>query len=110
MRPSPVRITKPDGSSHVVGARDFRHRAPEAEIDKPEEPVDAQGTSVVGEISQRELEAAVRKTLFQVMRDSTKLSERTAAATASIKYLAIRYRVGPEWGDELDDPGETDAE
>ncbi len=103
MRASPVRITKPDGSSHVTSAHDLRHR-PQTAAETPEEtPPSPADINPLDAVTQDMLETMTRATLYKVMRDSDKLSERTAAATSAVKYLAIKYKVGPAYGDELEE-------
>lgn len=97
-RAEPVRITKPDGSSHVVSAHDLRQRSQEAAAPAPPDemvPDDA--------VTQAMLEQKTMSTLFKIMRDSEKFSERTSAATAAVKFLAIKYKIGPAFGADLDD-------
>jgi hypothetical protein len=94
--PSPVTITKPDGSSHVTSGQAFRHRDPAA-ADEPE------ARTPDGAVTQELLEEMVMRTLVKVMRDSDKLSERTAAATSAVKFLAMKNRLGPTFGEDLDD-------
>lgn len=99
-RPSPVRITTPDGDSHVVSAHEFKTRA----MPETEEAAPAEEMTPAGAVTTESLEDMTRRTLYRVMKDSEKLSERTAAATAAVKYLSIKYRVGPELGADLDEP------
>jgi hypothetical protein len=100
MRAAPVTITKPDGSSHVTSAYDFTHR-PEAASDMPSET--SEPLAPQGAVTIELLEEMVMRTLVKVMRDSDKLAERTAAATAAVKYLGIKYRVGPAFGEDLEE-------
>lgn len=103
MRPSPVTITKPDGSSHVTSAHDFRQR-PASAADTPEDsPPSAEDFTPGDAVTTETLESMTMMTLYKVMRDSDKLAERTGAATAAVKLLALKYRVGPAFGEDLDD-------
>ena len=105
-RAAPVTITKPDGSRHVVSAYDLRQR-PDAAAGLPEDtPPSPDDIDQKDLCNQELLEEMTRTTLYKVMRDSDKLSERTAAATAAVKYLAIKYRIGPEYGQDLDEEKE----
>ena len=103
MKAAPVTIIKPDGSSHVTSAWDLRHR-PAAAADSPEDsPPSAEDFKPGDAVTQESLEAMVMQTLYKVMRDSDKLSERTAAATSAVKFLGIKWRVGPAFGEDLDE-------
>jgi hypothetical protein len=96
---SPVIVTKGDGTTQQVSAEEFRARQDEAIADTIPEITD---------FSQEILEEEIRKTLIAVMRHSLKLNERTAAATAGVKYMAAKSRMG-DFGSGLDDdPDEKD--
>ena len=97
---SPVIVTSHDGTTQQVSAHDFKRR----EDVPPEEPPAGEVPELaeVVDISQEALEAEIRTTLIQVMRNAVKLTERTAAATAGIKYLAVKERGGGEFGAGLD--------
>jgi hypothetical protein len=97
-RAEPVKIIKPDGSSHVASARDFRQRPTDEPEDHPPEELTPEGA-----VTQDLLEEWVKRTLVKVMRDGEKLSERTAAASAAIKYMAVKGRLGPVFGEDLDE-------
>ena len=107
MRPSvaPVTITKPDGSRFTVPGSEYKHRAAEAakrqEItgeDNPEEFVPS------GAVTQEALEEMVMRTLHTAMRNPLcKPAEQIAAATAAVKYLSIKFRLGPAFGEDLDE-------
>jgi len=100
---APVTITKPDGSSHVTSAYDLRHR-PAAAADLPEDsPPSAEDFKPGDAVTLAALEEMTMRTLYKVMRDSEKLAERTAAATSAVKFLAVKFRVGPEFGADLDE-------
>ena len=100
-RAEPVTIIKPDGSSHVASARDFRQRPAETADPPPVPPTEEMNPE--GAVTQELLEEQIMRTLLYVMKHAEKLSERTAAATSGVKFLAIKYRLGPEFGADLDE-------
>lgn len=101
-RPSPVKIIGPDGDAHVVSAQEFKHREP------PDLPTPAETAQLAEELTPGEaitlelLEEQTMRTLYRTMRLAEKLSERTAAAAQAIRYMAIKYKLGPEFGADLD--------
>ena len=95
----PVKIIKPDGATHIVSANEFRNRAAEAA-----DTIPAPTMTPDGAVTLELLEEMTMLTLFRNMRDAEKLSERTAAATAAVKFIAIKLRIGPIFGEGLDDP------
>ena len=103
-RPGPVTVTRPDGSRFTVPGQEYKSRAAEAakrqEItgeDNPEEFVPSAA------VTQESLEEMVMRTLHTAMRNPLcKPAEQIAAATAAIKFLWIKYRVGPAFGEDLD--------
>lgn len=106
--PSPVTIERPGQAPQTVTADAFKGRVPPSNGDKPGETSpdgDPPGFVPItdDDATQEVMETEIRKTLIQVMRNSVKWPERTAAATAAVKYLAIKYKVGPEFGGGLDD-------
>lgn len=101
-RPSPVKIITPDGETHAVSAQEFKHRAP------PDLPTPEKTAALAEEMNPSEvvslelLEEQTMRTLYRNMRHAEKLSERTAAALGAIKFMAIKYKLGPEFGADLD--------
>jgi hypothetical protein len=51
----------------------------------------------------KKLEKKIEDTLMLVMNGAEKTSEKISAAAAAIKFLAVRLKVGPEFGGSLDD-------
>lgn len=100
-RPSPVKVIS-DGEAHVVSAHEFKHRAP-PDLPTPEKTAELAEEMNPGEVVSLELlEEQTMRTLYRNMRTAEKLSERTAAALGAIKFMAIKYKLGPEFGADLD--------
>ena len=106
--PAPVRVITPDGDAHVVSARDFKHREP-PDLPTPEDTAKLAAEMNPGEAVTLELlEEQTMRTLYRAMVHSEKFSERTAAAGQAIRFMAIKYKLGPEFGADLDHAGQSD--
>ena len=48
------------------------------------------------------------KTILALDFDRVKMSERIALITALVKLLAVKHKIGPEWGEAFGTGGESD--
>lgn len=100
-RAQPVRVIEPGGGSHVVSAEAFKNR------EAPDLPTPAEAAAEAADLTPdvvtiEQLEEQTMRTLFRNMRYAEKLSERTAAAAQAIRFMAIKYKLGPDFGADLD--------
>ena len=100
-RAEPVKIIKADGSSHVATARDFRQRPAEAAEESI--PIPPEERTPDGAVTLELLEEQIMRTLLYTMQHAEKLSERTAAATAGVKFMAVKAKMGEPFGGDLDE-------
>ncbi len=101
-RPEPVKVIKPDGAAHVGSAYEFKNRPDQGSPEPMGAPPSGEELNPSHAVTLELLEEMTMLTLYRVMRDSEKLSERTGAAAAAVKYIAIKLRVGPLLGEDLD--------
>lgn len=101
-RPAPVRVIEPGGGSHVVSAEAFKHRPPPDLPTPVEAAAEAAGLNPGDVVTIELLEEQTMRTLYNNMKIAEKLSERTAAAAQAIRFMAIKYKLGPDFGADLD--------